>query len=133
MLIKVKRTTRSKIKEMCWFFSILCLLFLAFNFEVVPGRPWHNFYALLWKWKDFVLIHIFPRNIYVLVNHQKIYRYINSSVDTYVDAVRLDNQIKCEILNYRYLLDWIKEPPVVKVYPSKLLNEIEILNYLRSN
>ena len=132
MLTKVKRTIKNKIKEMYLFFSILCFLFLAFNFEVVPGRPWHNHYALFWKWKEYLLIRIFPKNVFVLVHHDKMYRYIHASLETYVSAVQLDNRMSYEILNYRYILDWIKEPPVVKSYPSKLSTEVDILNYLRT-
>lgn len=115
---------------MYWVFSILCFLFLAFNLEVVPGRPWHSHYALIWKWKQFILIRIFPKNIYVLVDQNVIYRYTEASKETYVPAVRIDKQTVNEILNYRYLLDWIRERPVVKPYPSHLSDEIEILNYL---
>lgn len=115
---------------MYWFFGILCILFLAFNLEVIPGRPWRNYYALIWKWRHFTLIRVFPINVYVLVDKSIVYRYMEASTDTYIKAVRLDTHMMSKILNYRYLLDWILEPPVVKAYPSKLSNEIEILNYL---
>lgn len=115
---------------MYWFFSILCFLFLAFNLEVASGRPWHSHYALIWKWKNFILIRIFPKNIYVLIDHSIIYRYMEASTETYISAVRMDTQMITEILNYRYFLDWIRESPFVKSYPSKLSNEIDILNHL---
>lgn len=121
---------RSKIKEMYWFFSILCFLFLAFNLEVVPGRPWHNRYALIWKWHRFVLIRLFPIDVLVLVDKNVVYRYMDASTDTYVPAVRMDTHTVTSVLNHRYLLDWIVDPPTVKPYPSTLTNEVEILNYL---
>lgn len=55
---------------------------------------------------------------------------MDASKETYVSAVRMDTQMINEILNYRYLLDWIRERPVVKLYPSHISNEIEILNHL---
>lgn len=115
---------------MYWFFGILCFLFLAFNLEAVPGRPWHGYYALIWKWNDYVLIRILPRNVFVLVDGNAVYRYMGTSKDTYLSAVRLDTYMVRDILNYRYLLEWIREPPIAKSYPSKLSNEIEILNHL---
>lgn len=109
---------------------MLCILFLAFNLEVVPGRPWHGHYALIWKWNEYVLVRILPQNVFVLVDENVLYRYTGASKDTYVSAIRLDTYTKKKILNYRYLLEWIQEPPIAKSYPSKLSNEIEILNYL---
>lgn len=123
----------SKIKEMYWFFTILCFLFLAFNLEAVPGRPWHHHYALIWTWKKVVLIRIFPMNVYVLVDKNIIYRYMEASEKTYVSAVQLDTYALVKILNYRYLLDWILEPPITKAYDSKLSSEVEILNHLTEN
>ena len=113
------------------FFCILCLMFLAFNLEFIPGRPWHGHYVLLWKWNEFTLIRILPRDVFVLVDKDLIYRYWTTmSKNTYIPAIRLDTQVEISILHYRYLLDWIKEPPVLKSYPPELSNEIEILNYV---
>lgn len=104
-------------------------MFLAFNFGL--GRPWHGHYVLLWKWKNLVLIHILPSDAFVLVENGFLFRYINTtSKNTYIPAIRIDNQTQKDILHYRYILDWIKKPPVVKVYPPILKNEIEILNHL---
>lgn len=106
-------------------------MFLAFNLELIPGRPWHGHYILLWKWNEFTLIRILPQDFFVLVDKDLLYRYLNTtSKDTYIPAIRLDTQLQKDILHYRYLLDWIKEPPVVKPYPPKLTNDIEILNYV---
>lgn len=115
---------------MYWFFSIVCLLFLAFNLEVIPGRPWHGRYTLIWKWNEYTLIRIFPQNIFVLVDGRIMYRYLGTLRDTYIPAIRLDTHMQKEILHYSYLMDWIQEPPIVKAYPPNLRNEIEILNYV---
>lgn len=109
---------------------MLCILLLAFNLEVIPGRPWHGYYALIWKWNENILIRILPQNVFVLVDGNVVYRYVGNSKDTYSPAIRLDTYMKKEILHYRYLLEWIQEPPIVKPYSSNLSNEIDILNYL---
>lgn len=121
---------RNKTKEMYWLFAILSFLLLAFNLEVVPGRPWDGHYALIWKWRNFTLIRISPINVHVLVDKSVVYRYLDVSSKTYVSAVRLDTHVVSKILNYRYILDWISEPPIVKSYSLKLSSEIEILNAL---
>lgn len=116
------------------FFTIICLMFLAFNLNFLPGRPWHSRYVLLWKWGEYTLVRIFPQGIFVLVDHDMIYRYLNTnSHDTYIEAVRMDTQTRIDILHYQYLLDWIKEPPMVKPYPSELIDEIDILNWISQN
>lgn len=111
-------------------FGILCFIFLAFNLEVIDGRPRHHRYALIWRWKDFTLIRIFPQNIFVLVDHDIVYRYIEASKETYIHAVRLDTYLVNTILNYRYILEWMTDPPLVKQYSPELSDEIEILNFL---
>ena len=112
-------------------FGILCLIFLAFNLEFVPGRPWHGHYVLIWKWNEFTLIRIFPLDVFVLIDKDLLYRYWKtSSKNTYIPAIRLDTHVQKDILHYRYLLEWIKEPPIVKSYPPNLSNEIEILNHV---
>lgn len=103
---------------------------MAFNLEVVPGRPWHNRYALVWQWHGFVLVRLFPVDVFVLVDKGVVYRYLEASTDTYVPAVRVDTRTVSRVLNHRYLLDWIVDPPIVKPYPSRLTSEVEILNYL---
>lgn len=110
------------------------MLFLAFNLEFVPGRPWHGHYVLIWKWNEFTLVRIFPQDVFVLIDKDLMYRYwMTSSKETYIPAIRLDTGVQNEILHYRYLLDWIKEPPIVKSYPRNVSNEIEILNHVSRN
>lgn len=109
-------------------------MFLAFNLEIVPGRPRHGHYVVIWRWNEFTLIRILPRDAFVLVDENLIYRYMpTTSRDTYIPAVRLDTHVRTEILHYRYLLDWIKRAPVVKAYPPDLSNEVEILNHVSEN
>lgn len=116
------------------FFCILCLMFLAFNLEVIPGRPLHGHYVLIWKWNEFTLIRILPQDVFVLVDKDLLYRYCSTtSKNTYIPAIRLDTRVQKNILHYRYLLDWIKKPPVLKSYPLVLKNEIEILNHVSQN
>lgn len=103
---------------------------MAFNLEAVPGRPWHNRYALLWRWRRFVLVRLFPLDVHVLVDKGVVYRYLDASDDTYVRAVRVDTRTATRVLNPRYLMDWTEEAPVVVPYPSRLTGEVEILNYL---
>lgn len=106
---------------------------MAFNLEVISGRPWHGYYTLIWKWNEYKLIRILPQNIFVLIDGNTLYRYIDTSKDTYIPAVQLDTFVQREILHYIYLMDWIQDPPIVKPYPSNLSNEIEILNYVTQN
>lgn len=103
---------------------------MAFSLEVVPGRPWHQRYALLWKWKDLTLIRLFPMNVHVLVDKSVVYRYVEASDATYLSAVQMDTHRVTKILNYRYLLDWMRDPPIVRAYPAELSNETDILNHL---
>lgn len=113
------------------FFGILCLMLLAINLEPVPGRPWHGHYVLMWKWNEFTLIRIFPQDVFVLVDKDLIYRYeTTSSKNTYIPAVCINTKVERDILHYRYLLEWIKEPPVVKAYPPDLSDDVGILNYM---
>lgn len=113
------------------FFGILCMMLLAFNLELIPGRPWHGHYVLIWKWNEFTLVRIFPQNTYFLVDKDLIYRYeITSSKNTYIPAICLNTKVEREILHYRYLLEWIKEPPVLKSYPPDLSDQVEILNHV---
>lgn len=65
-------------------------------------------------------------------NEVKIYRYLynKSSHDTYILSIQLDNHIQRDILHYKYLLNWIKEAPVLKAYPPDLKNDVDIMNYV---
>lgn len=118
---------------MYWFFSILSLLLLAFNLEYVMGRPWHNHYVLIWSWHTFRLLRILPRDVFVLIDGDTIYRYLNDQPhrkDTYIPSIQLDHRIRRDILHYRYLLDWVKKAPVLKAYPPHLKSDVDILNYV---
>lgn len=118
---------------MYWIFVILGLLLLLFNLEPIPGRPSHNHYVLVWVWNNFHLIRIVPQDWYVLVDAGVVYQYTDmDSVDTYIAAVRLDTHREHHIFHYRYLLDWIKQPPVVKPYPPDLQDVVAILNHVTS-
>ena len=71
--------------------------------------------------------------LYVLVDAGVVYQYTDmDSVDTYIAAVRLDTHREHHIFHYRYLLDWIKQPPVVKPYPPDLQDVVAILNHVTS-
>lgn len=104
-----------------------------FDLESFPGRPSHNHYAIIWSWKQLLLIRIMPQNWYVLVDDDILYLYTDiESFDTYTTAVRLDNKREHHILHYRYLLEWIKVPPLVQAYTPNKDNIIDILNEINS-
>lgn len=118
---------------MYWIFLMLGLLLLLFNLEPIPGRPSNNHYVLIWVWQDFRLIRIIPQDWYVLVDGDHLYLYTDvDSLDTYISAIRLDTYREHQIFHYRYLLDWIREQPVVKPYPSHLQDVVAILNHITS-
>lgn len=122
---------KNKIQEMYWFFIIVSLLLLAFNLDYVLGRPWNNHYVLIWQWKHFRVLRIMPRNVVILIDGHKIYRYFNNkSKETYIRAIQMDNRLEVDILHYKYLLDWVINPPVLKAYPTNLKTDVEILNYV---
>lgn len=115
---------------MYFLFAIFSLLLLLFNLDPVQGS--HN--ALIYTWQEFRLVRIFPQNWYVLVDKDVLYSYESTeSVETYIPAVRLDTHRKHDIFHYNYLLDWVKEAPVVISYPSHLNNLIDILNHITSS
>ncbi|KAG8172721.1 hypothetical protein JTE90_003910 [Oedothorax gibbosus] len=119
---------------MYWIFLILGLLLLLFKLEPIPGRPSHNHYALIWEWKQYQLIRIMPQDWYVLVDARVLFLYTDmNSLDTYITAVRLDTHREYKIFHYRYLMDWIKQPPVIKSYPSNLQDVVVILNHVTSS
>lgn len=110
-------------------FGMLCLLLLAFDLHPLPlDAPLRR--AHVWKRKELALVRILPQDAYVLIDGSVPYRYVQDSKDTYVSAVRLDTHEGAEILNHRYVLDWIAEPPFVLSYPSGLGNDVDVLNYL---
>lgn len=117
---------------MYWFFSILCFLLLAFNLDWIPGRPWDNHYAAIWTWERFRLVRIMPQDTFVLVDDKAVYVYLDTdhNQSTYIAAVQFNTGLRAEILHYRYLLDWIQDPPVVRPYPKELTDETQILNHL---
>jgi len=116
---------------MYWIFVILGLLLLTFNLEPVAGRPKHGHYALIWSWKDFLLLRIMPQNWYVLIDHDTPYLYIDfQSNETYTAAVRLDTKREYHILHYQFVMDWIQDQAVVQEYDPSLNDVIEILNDL---
>lgn len=118
---------------MYWIFVILGLLLLWFNLEPIPGRPSHNHYVIIWTWHDFRLIRIIPQDWYVLIDKDVLYLYMDAdSLDTYIRAIRLDTHREHHILHYRYLLDWIKQPPTIRSYPPSTNHVIDILNYVRT-
>lgn len=124
---------RINIQAMYWFFAIVCVLLLAFHLEPVLGRPSHNHYAMIWTWNTFRLLHVLPSDVYVLVDGTTCYLYLEteSTTDTYIPAIHLEKKRTFDILHYRYLLDWIKDPPVIKAYsPDLASNIIDILNFL---
>lgn len=115
-------------------FAILCLLLLLFNLEPVPGRPADNHYVMIWTFKEYRLVKIMPSNWYVLVDEDVLYMYLNTdSLDTYIPAIRLDSQHEVQILHYQYLLEWIKDSPVVMAYPKSLKDVADILNHITSS
>lgn len=74
-----------------------------------------------------------PKNVFVLIDKEKIYRYFSNNVnDTYIRAIEMDTRVERDILNYKYLLDWVNSLPILRSYPVHLKNDIEILNYVRS-
>lgn len=123
-----------KIKNKMYFlFTILCLLLLLFHLDPIPGRPHHNHYALVYSWNEFRVVRIFPQNWYVLIDKNGVFSYEpTESLETYIPAIRLDNHRKYDIFHYRYLLDWMKEAPVVISYPLEKKNLVDILNYITS-
>lgn len=75
-----------------------------------------------------------PQDWYVLVDGKTLYLYMDTeSMDTYIQAIRLDSRHEYNILHYRYVLDWVKQPPSIRVYPPTTHNVIEILNYIRAS
>ncbi|GBO12063.1 hypothetical protein AVEN_37913-1 [Araneus ventricosus] len=115
-------------------FAILCLLLLLFNLEPVPGRPADNHYVMNWTFKEYRLVKIMPSNWYVLVDEDVLYMYLNTdSLDTYIPAIRLDSHHEVQILHYQYLLEWIKDSPVVMAYPKSLKDMADILNHITSS
>lgn len=118
---------------MYWIFAMVCLLLLAFNLEPVTGRPAHGYYVLIWSLNDtLTLVHIVRKDWYVLVDDQTCYLYVETdSTDTYIPAIRLDNKRTYNIIHYRYVLDWVSDPPVLKTYPQNdALQAVEILNHV---
>lgn len=115
-------------------FAILCLLLLLFNLEPVPGRPADHHYVTIWTHNEFRLVHILPSDWYVLIDQSVLYLYFKTdSLDTYIPAIRLDTQREQEILHYRYLLDWMRESPVVIAYPKNLKSVTDILNHVTTS
>lgn len=115
-------------------FAILCLLLLLFNLEPVPGRPADDHYVMIWTYNDYRLIHILPGNWYVLIDQDILYLYFKTnSLETYIPAIRLDSQRETEIFHYQYLLEWIKQSPVVRAYPKHLKSVTDILNHVTSS
>lgn len=100
----------------------------------MSNRPSGSHYVLLWSWNSLQLVRILPNDVFVLVDDETLYRYmpLESAYarETYIPAVRLDNQRIKKVLHYRYLLDLIRDPPTVMSYPSKLKKEVAILNYV---
>jgi hypothetical protein len=125
----VATNMRNNTKEMYWFFIILSLALFIFN--LVPYRPSHNHYVLIWSLNDIRLVHILPNDSYVLIDDDAFYLYVQKkhSMDTYVPAIRLDTHRTYDVLHYRYLLDYMKSLPVVVEYdPSYSQDVIQILN-----
>lgn len=117
---------------MYWFFAMICLLLLAFQLEPVLGRPSHHHYVLIWTWNTFKLLHILPVDVYVLVDGKACYQYLNTlSTETYIPTVHLSTRKQFDMLHYRYLLDWIQDPPIVQAYSPSLSGVVPILNEVR--
>lgn len=117
------------------FFTILCLLLLAFNLDWIPGRPWDNHYVVIWTWNKFRLIRIMPQDSFALVDDQAIYLYLDNvnNQNTYIPAIQFNTGLRKQIIHYQYLLDWMEDPPVVKPYPKDLKEETDILNHVTKN
>lgn len=117
---------------MYWMFIIISLLLLGFNLEWVLGRPYDNRYVLIWQWNQFRLIRIMPKNSFILVDGDKVYKYFRrNNRKTYIPAIQMDNGMKVDILHHKYLLDWVINPPVLRKYPPHLKTDMEILNFVR--
>lgn len=101
--------------------------------EWIIGRPWNNHYVLVWQWQQFQIVQIMPKNVFVLIDGDKMYRYLRNknNRNTYIPAIQMDKGIQIEILNYKYVLDWVRYPPILKSYPNNLKTDVEILNHVR--
>lgn len=108
---------------------------LAFNLEPVLGRPSHNHYAFIWVRDTIRLLHILPSDVYVLVDGATCFLYLKTeSTETYIPAIQLDKKQQRDIFHYRFVLDWIENPPIVKAYsPALASNIVDILNELNKS
>lgn len=117
---------------MNWIFILACLLLLVFNLE--PIRiPFRNKFVLIWSISDFCIVQVFPHDVYVLIEGGVCYVYQRPTSDeTYVSAIRLDTEHQHNVLNYKYLFEWIEKIPRVVSYSSGLTDIVDILNHVRS-
>lgn len=127
--------TKNKATKMKFILIFVCLLLLFYNFESneLLYKNINDRVVVMWKLRNKkILLHIFPHDQHVLIDDKAIYLYLdNTNHDTYVPAIKLIDNVKQFIVNYRYLLEWSDENPKVKRYPKNMDSIIEILNWVR--
>lgn len=112
---------------------ILSLLLLLYRFETTEffNKSINEKLILWWTLRNQkIILHILPHDEYILVNREDIYLYLDkNNIETYVPAIKLRENAKQFIINYRYLLEWSDEPPKMYHYPDHLSNIIDIVNH----
>lgn len=117
-------------------FIILCFLLIFFNFETVKmlSKTKDSNFIIIWKiTENKYLFHVFPHEIFLLLDGSTFYLYINdhgTTEESYVSAVNLKTNFKVNIINYIYLREYTESAPFLVTYDACLTDISEILNFL---